>query len=395
MIDRSPLRIGIVGTGFVARHFALELRHRKDLELSRVLTRRPIVGPGGGPGGIVFPFPDALTNDTGRLIESSDIVFECTGDVFHATETIEAALAAGRPVMTLNPEFHVTTGSHFVDKGYLTEADGDQPGCTASLVEEATAMGFEPLVLGNMKGFLNRHPTPEDMAFFGEKQGISLPMVTSFTDGTKMQVEQALVGNFFGHDIACDELIGPETDDLAEAASILGDAATDLGRPITDYVLSRKLPHGVFVVARHRAEQIDALRYLKMGEGPYYTLIRNNIFVHLEPFKTIERIRQGRPPLLHNHRRPTLSVAAVAKRDIAAGERVERGCGSFDLRGICVRIAEQPGHLPIGLAERLTFTRAVAKDEIVTFDAVDLPAGRAVDIWHTIERNALKAPVAA
>ena len=110
-------------------------------------------------------------------------------------------------------------------------------------------MGFEPLVLGNMKGFLNRFPVPEEMAFWAGKQGISTTMVTSFTDGTKLQVEQALVGNFFGAGIAQDELIGPETDDLKEASTILGDAARQLGRPIADYVLSRKLPHGVFVAA--------------------------------------------------------------------------------------------------------------------------------------------------
>ena len=389
MQQSQAVRIGIVGTGFVSRHFSMELIHRKEYQLSRVLTRRP-------PESCAeFPFKDALTNSVLELIDNSDIIFECTGDVLYATETVEAALAAGKPVMTLNPEFHVTTGSYFVDKGFLTEADGDQPGCQASLFEEAAAMGFEPIVLGNMKGFLNRHPTPEDMKFWAGKQGISMPMVTSFTDGTKMQVEQALVGNFFGFDIAKDELIGPKSDDLKEVANILGDAATELGRPITDYVLSGKLPHGVFIVARHKDEQNDALRYLKMGEGPYYTLIRNNIFVHLEVFKTLERMLKLKTPLLHNHRRPTISVAAVAKRDLEPGEKVERGCGSFEMRGICVRMQDQPGHLPIGLAEQLTVKRRIEKDQIVLLDDVDLPHTRALEVWKEIEERALLKPEAA
>ena len=127
-------RIGVIGTGFVARHFVMELMHRKDYRLGRVLTRRPVASCTD------FPVPDALTMSPDQLLAGSDIVFECTGDVIWATETIGKALAAGKPVVTLNPEFHVTTGSFFVGQGLLTEAEGDQPGCQASLVEEARSL---------------------------------------------------------------------------------------------------------------------------------------------------------------------------------------------------------------------------------------------------------------
>jgi predicted homoserine dehydrogenase-like protein len=329
LASEQPVRIGVIGTGFVASHFVRELAHRPAWRLSGVLTRRSLGTCGD------FPARDRLTDCVDRLVSEADIVVECTGDVLWATETVGAALAAGRPVVTLNPEFHVTVGSYFVGQGLLTEAEGDQPGCLAALWEEALALGFEPLVLGNMKGFLNRDPSPEDMRYWADRQGISLPMVTSFTDGTKLQFEQALVGNHFGANIACEELLGPSTDDLAEASRMLGEAAERAGGPITDYVLSRKLPHGVFVVARHKEEQHAALRYLKLGDGPFYTLIKNNIFVHLEVFKTLERVVLRDRPLLHNTAVPHLSVAAVAKRPLIAGTRIARGCGSFELRGIC------------------------------------------------------------
>ena len=373
-----PVRIGVIGTGFVASHFVRELMHRPAWQLAGVLTRRPLDACAD------FPAQGQLTDSLDRLVGAAEVVVECTGDVLWATETIGACLAAGRLVVTLNPEFHVTAGSYFIGDGLLTEAEGDQPGCEAALWEEAVALGFEPLVLGNMKGFLNRTPSLEDMRHWAGVQGISLPMVTSFTDGTKLQFEQALVGNYFGADIACEELIGPATDDLAEASRILGDAATRIGAPITDYVLSRKLPHGVFLVAHHKQEQRAALRYLKLGDGPYYTLIRNNIFVHLELFKTLERVvRHGRV-LLHNTAVPRLSVAAVAKRALAAGTRIERGCGSFDLRGVCVRIDDRPDHLPIGLAERMVVRRKVEPGQVLTFADVELPPSRALDAWHAV-----------
>jgi predicted homoserine dehydrogenase-like protein len=382
-------RIGVIGTGFVARHFVMELMHRKDYRLGRVLTRRPVASCTD------FPVPDALTMSQDQLLAGSDIVFECTGDVIWATETIGKALAAGKPVLTLNPEFHVTTGSFFVGQGLLTEAEGDQPGCQASLVEEARSLGFAPLVCGNMKGFLNRLPTPEDMQYWAGRQGISLAMVTSFTDGTKLQVEQALVANGLGGDIARDELLGPATDDLKEASKLLGEAAARRGRPIADYVLSGKLPHGVFVVGTHHDEQQAALRYLKLGDGPYYTVIRNNIFVHLEVFRTLDRVVRERRGLLDNAAVPRIGVAAVAKRALKPGEHIERGCGSFELRGICVRIAEHAGHLPIGLAENVRIRRRVEPGQVLSMDDVELPPSLALDCWRAIESRVLAPRKAA
>lgn len=383
--DRGPLRIGVVGTGFVARHFVLELLRRPQWQLGAVLTRRPLDQVEGFPEAALTDSPDAL-------LEAADIVLECTGDVPYATRQIGAALAAGRPVVTLNPEFHVTTGSGFVGRGYLTEAEGDQPGCTARLVEEAVTLGFEPVVLGNIKGFLNLTPTRQEMEYWAARQGISLPMVTSFTDGTKLQVEQCLVGNFFGADIAREGLLGPEADDLRTAGQLLGEAAAAAGRPVADYVLSRKLPHGVFVVARHAAAQREALTYLKLGDGPFYTLLRPNIFVHLEVFKTLERVACDAPPLLHNTPAPRLSVAAVAKRALRPGEAIRRGCGSFELRGMCVRIADRPDHLPIGLADDIRIRRRVEPGQVLTFDDVEMPGSEACSIWSAIAGAALADP---
>ncbi|MGH1482111.1 MAG: NAD(P)-dependent oxidoreductase, partial [Geminicoccales bacterium] len=135
MKQQSSLRIGIVGTGFVSRHFVYELQRRGDYQLGKVLTRRPLDSCSE------YPRPDALTSSLNQLIDESDIIFECTGDVPYSAATVGPILEAGKPVVTLNAEFHTTIGSHFVDQGLLTEAEGDQPGCLAALHEEATAMG--------------------------------------------------------------------------------------------------------------------------------------------------------------------------------------------------------------------------------------------------------------
>jgi predicted homoserine dehydrogenase-like protein len=298
-------------------------------------------------------------------------------------------LDAGRPVVTLNAEFHTTLGSHFVGRGLLSEAEGDQPGCLAALHEDAVAMGFEPLAYGNMKAFLNRDPSPEDMQFWAEKQGYSLPMVTSFTDGTKVQIEQCLVANGLNAGIAREDLLGLETGDLKAAAEELGKAADRLGYPISEYILDRGLPHGVFIVARHDDAQRQPLMNCKLGEGPYYLLIKNHCLVHLEVFKTIERVAKGGRPLLDNSSAPRIGVAAVAKRDLAPGTAIGRGCGSFELRGICVNLADRPDHVPICLANDLEVTRPVAAGEVLTFADVAMAETEAHKIWKSIEHKAL------
>ena len=383
MKQEPRLRVGVIGTGFVSRHFVHELARRPDYELGKVLTRRPLESCGD------YPRQDALTASLDELIEASDVVFECTGDVPYAASTVGPALDAGKPVVTLNAEFHTTLGSHYVERGLLTEAEGDQPGCLAALHEEAVAMGFSPLVYGNMKAFLNRNPSPEDMRFWAEKQDYSVPMVTSFTDGTKVQIEQCLVANGLEAGIAQEDLIGLETGDLKHAAEELGKAADRAGFPISDYILDRGLQHGVFIVARHDDHQKQPLQNFKFGEGPYYLLIKDYCLVHLEVFKTIERVARGGSALLNNSAKPRVGVAAVAKRDLAPGTRIERGCGSFDLRGICVNLADRPGHLPICLANDLEVQRPIAAGEVLTAADVAMPETEALKIWKAIERQAL------
>jgi predicted homoserine dehydrogenase-like protein len=233
------------------------------------------------------------------------------------------------------------------------------------------------------------------MRYWAERQDYSIEMVTSFTDGTKVQIEQCLVANGLGAGIAQEDLIGLATGDLKVAAAELGATADRLGHPISEYILDRGLQHGVFIIARHDERQALALRNFKLGEGPYYVLIKDYCLVQLEVFKTIERVMQGRAPLLNNGVLPRVSVASIAQRELETGTVIERGCGSFDLRGTCVNIADRPGHVPICLASDLRLTRRVEAGQLITMDDVELPETEALAAWQAIERRVLAAPRAA
>ena len=375
-------RIGVIGTGFIARLVAqLLARSHPDLAVSRVLTRRPQGDIAG------FPFGTRFTRSVDELIDVSDLVFECSGDVLHATTAIEQVVIAGLPIVTMNAEFHVTTGSFFVGKGYLTEAEGDQPGCLAALRESVLQMGFTPLVYGNMKGFLDRNPTPESMAYWAGRQDFSTRMTTSFTDGTKLQIEQALVANGLGATIARDGLQGVESDDTQGGAVALACIAESLGMPIADYVLGAGQYPGVFIACRHAPEYANALRTLKLGEGPYYVIFSPYHLTGFEVVKTIRRALRKEPVLLDNSSRPSIGVAAIAKGALRAGTRIDCGIGSFLVRGEAVKADLHRDHVPIGILSDAVLRRDVEPGEMLTYDAVELPASRALDIVETLFRR--------
>jgi dTDP-4-dehydrorhamnose reductase len=377
-------QIGVVGSGFIASGLVKLLLQHPLYNVSGVLTRSDLSKRND------FVQPQLLTNDLKTLINTSDLIVECSGDAIYATEVIEQILQAKLPVVTMNSEFHITTGSYFVDKGMVTEAEGDQPGVLAILHEEALSMGFEPVLYANIKGFLNENPSKEDMEYWGKRSNLSLEMVTSFTDGTKVQIEQVLVANGFGANLIQDGLVKLASDDMLEGGTKLVEIAQEKGvaLPVSDYVLSPKLPAGVFILAKHKAEQEGALRYYKLGDGPYYVIERTYHLCHLEIVKTIQRVLDGGKKLLDNSANPRYSVAAIAKRDLKAGEKIKKGIGSFAVRGCAVSIAKKSDLVPIGLLADAELTQDVQEGEYITFDMVKLPKTRALEIWHEIVATA-------
>jgi predicted dinucleotide-utilizing enzyme len=81
-------RLGIVGTGFIARGLVMALDEHEDLVVSKVLTRTDIGKRTD------FPRQDLLTNSIDELVEHSDFLVECIGDVIHATNVIDKVMAA-------------------------------------------------------------------------------------------------------------------------------------------------------------------------------------------------------------------------------------------------------------------------------------------------------------
>lgn len=371
-------KIGIMGSGFIAQGLVRTLNYHPELELAGILTRR---SPAESEG---FAFSDCFTHSLDELIEKSDLIVECTGDVVVTTDRVKQVMEAGLPVVTMNSEFHVTTGSWFVDKGYISEAEGDQPGSLAALHEEAVGMGFKPLVYGNSKGYLNLNPKPEDMAYWAEKQGISVKQTTAFTDGTKVQIEQAFAANGLGATIVQQGLLGPKTETWQEAAELLADKAKAIGTPVSDYIIASGRPPAVFMVAEHDAAEVGPLQYFKLGPGPLYLLPRDYHLCFFEIPRMIYRALERKPALLTNTREPGVSVGAIAKRSLEAGTPIPSAIGSFDIRGEALLVKDNRGHVPIGILENAVVKSSLEPGQLITWDDVEIPDSLALNICREL-----------
>lgn len=379
---KRPARIGLSGTGFIAEGLARLLNSQPErYHVTSVLTDRK-----------VEDLPQSLknaraTHDPAELADRSDLVVECSGRVGRAMRTASEVLGREMPLVTMNAEFQVTLGAAFAGSHLITEAQGDQPGSLAALREEAIAMGFRPRVYGSQKGFLCTDPQPDDMAYWAQRQGISIPSTVAFTDGTKVQIEQALVANGLGADIAQEGMIGPSAATLESGGEVLARKAFQLNTSLSDYVLQPGGKGEVFIIAEH-PDQPEHLAYYKLGDGPFFMLTRPFHLGHYEVPITIERMLNGGPPLLRSDASPRYSVAAIAKRDLPRGTRVDRAIGSFQFRGIAVSVADRPDHVPIGLLEDCRLGQPVEKGQMMTWSDIEFSDHEAVSLAQSLYSSA-------
>lgn len=377
MISTCKRKIGIIGTGFIGTGLKRIIDSLTDMEVSAILTRRNLND---------FDREDVYTNSVQELMDKSELIVECNGNPIYATDVLDKVMEAGIPVVTSDAELHVTTGSYLSTKGFITEAEGDQPGALASLNRKSIEVGFKPLVYGNLKGFLNLNPTDEEMRYWSGVQGISVEQVTEATDGTKIQIEQVFVANGLKAVIPKQGLYGLESSDIYEGAQKLASIAKEIGSPISDYLLcspdaQKRFPAGVFITAEHDQAEADTLKYLKLGEGPYYTLLQNFHLIYMEIPVTIREVFDGKGVLLNNGSHPTASVAAKAKQEIKPGSTITRADRHFKVRGEAVRIKDIPDHVPLGLMYDVVIKRKVETGQILTFDDIEIEDSKALNAW--------------
>jgi predicted homoserine dehydrogenase-like protein len=406
--EGEPIRVAIVGAGYMGRGIALEiLTRRTGMRLvavsNRTLSEAERSYRDAGVEGVrsvetaeeldvaIGRGEPAVTSDPLVVCraERVDAVVEATGEIEFGAQTAVAAIDHGKHVVLMNAELDATVGPILKARAdragvIITDTDGDEPGVAMNLYRYVQALGFKPVLAGNIKGFIDRHRTPETQAEFAARHNQKPPMITSFADGTKLSMEAAILANATGFEVACRGMEGPSYGHVREMA---GHFQLDrlLERGLVDYVLGAEPGTGAFVVGYgDNPIRAQYMSYFKMGDGPLYLWYQPWHLPNFDLPLTIARAVLFHDAAVAPRGAPHCEVVAIAKRGLAAGEVLD-GIGGFDCYGLIENAvaARAEDLLPMGLAEGCRLVRDIPEDSAISFEDVTVPDDRLADaLWN-------------
>ena len=209
----------------------------------------------------------------------------------------------------------------------VTSDGGDQHGVLKRMIDDISLWGFRIVQAGNIKGFLDRYATADSLVEEAAKRYLNPVQCCAYTDGTKLNIEMALVANGLGLIPSTPGMEGPACDDVHEVMERFDfDSYGEQGR--VDYILGAEPSGGVYVVAHcDDLLQMQYLDYYKMGDGPYYLFYRPYHLCHLETPRVIAESVLDGEILLQPEFGQITDVLAYAKRSVRSGTRVEHGIG--------------------------------------------------------------------
>ena len=404
--EGRPIRVGLVGAGFMGRGLANQIiNSTPGMELvaiaNRSIDKAERAYREAGVGDLVTAADardvdqairsgrPAVTDDFQAVVQAEqvDAVVEATGAIEYGCHVTQQAIDHGKHVVLMNAEVDGTVGPILSQRAeragvVLTGCDGDQPGVQMNLIRFVKGIGLRPLVSGNIKGLQDPYRTPTTQLAFAERWGQDPRMVTSFADGTKISFEQAIVANATGMTVAKRGMLGLDhhghVDELTTMYDI--DELEALGG-VVDYVVGSKPGPGVYVMAtQDDPKQRHYLELYKLGTGPLYSFYTPYHLCHFEVPQSVARAVLFGDAVLAPLGAPTVEVVTTAKRDLRSGSVLD-GLGGYDTFGQAERadVVATEALLPMGVAEGCRLLRDVAKDEVLRYGDVELPPGRLVD----------------
>ena len=400
----NPIRVAMVGAGYMGRGIALQIeQYMTGMRLVAIANRtlsaakKAYQDVGADPIKAVENISQieaaiaagqyAVTDNAMLICEAEgvDVIIEATGHVEHSAHVAMKAIENQKHLVLMNAELDATVGpilKVYADRAgvIITNADGDQPGVMMNLYRFVKSIGYQPVLVGNIKGLQDYYRTPETQKQFAAEHHITPQMATSFADGTKISMENAIVANATGFRVGQRGMYGPRCTHVTETVHLFPmDQLLNGG--LVDYILGAEPGPGVFVLG-YNTDPIrqDYMKYFKMGEGPLYVFYVPYHLPHLEVPLTAARAVLFKDPAVAPSGGPVCDVITVAKRDLKAGEMLD-GIGGFTCYGMIENseICQSEGLLPMGLSEDCTLEHDISKDQAITCEDVTMPDGRLCD----------------
>jgi len=406
--ENRPVRVAMVGAGFMGRGIALQIsQYVPGMELVAIANRtidnarRAYVEAGVSDIDAVSTREEleanirksivSITDDAMLVCEAEgiDAVIEVTGAVEFGAKVALRAIRNKKHIILMDAEVDGTVGpilKVYADQEgvVFTNVDGDQPGVEMNLFRFVKSLGVKPVLCGNIKGLHDPYRNPTTQEGFAKKWGQKPAMVASFADGSKISFEQAIVANGTGMRVAKRGMHGPTLPSGTPLKEVLSAyPLEDLleGPGIVDYVVGAEPGPGVFVLGTHdHPAQQHYLNLYKLGEGPLYLFYTPYHLCHFEVPLTVARAVLFHDAALAPLGAACVEVVATAKIDLKAGDMID-GIGHYMTYGLCENAdtTEAGKLLPLGVAEGCILKNDIPKDQVITYDDVILPEGRLID----------------
>ena len=400
----NPVRVAMVGAGYIGQGIALQIeQYITGMRLVAIANRtlstakKAYQDAGAEPikpvetiaqmNAAIAASQFAVTDDAMLICEAEgvDVIIEATGDVEHSAHVAMKAIENQKHLVLMNAELDATVGpilKLYADRAsvVITNADGDQPGVMMNLYRFVKSIGYRPVLAGNIKGLQDYYRTPETQKGFAAEHHITPMMATSFADGTKISMENAVVANATGFKVGQRGMYGPRCEHVNETVDLFP-MDQMLNGGLVDYILGAEPGPGVFVLGYNTdPSRQDYMKYFKMGNGPLYVFYVPYHLPHLEVPLTAARAVLFNDAAVAPLGGPVCDVITVAKRDLKAGEVLD-GIGGFTCYGMIENseICQSENLLPMGLSEDCTLKRDISKDQVLTVEDVIFPINRLCD----------------
>jgi predicted homoserine dehydrogenase-like protein len=398
----TPIRMGVSGAGWLGSGYVKAISQVKGMRVDVIadpdlsLAKKTFLDT-GVPAEMIIECdsPTAAMDhlrkgrriitpyyDLAARLDAIDIVSDATPFPASGAETAHYCIRYGKDVVMVNIEADVTVGRILKKKAaeagvMYTVSSGDEPGCLMELWDFVTTLGYTPIVIGKGKNNpLNPQATPETVAESARKSDKDAYQVASYVDGTKTMFEMACAANATGSRPQKRSMIGPEADltNISQIFALKEDGGLIESPRTVDFVQGNAMSGGVFVTVRVEDARIRAdLEYLKVGKGYYYTFFRPYHLWFLEAPISVARAYLHKQTTLVPRDDPVADSMATAKRDLAAGEKLDT-FGGYTFYGQIetAEKARQINALPVGLALGAVMKTPVKAGEIITWDDVKL-----------------------
>ena len=329
----------------------------------------------------------AVADNAAAILESGliDVVIDATGVPAVGAEIGLSAMERGKHLVMMNVEADVTIGAYLRREAerlgvIYSLGAGDEPSSCMELIEFVSAMGHRIVSAGKGKNNpLNIDATPDAYAEEATRRHMNPRLLVEFVDGSKTMVEMSAIANATGLIPDCDGMHGPAAGPKDLAKVLIprrdGGVLSDIGR--VDYSVGQGVAPGVFVVVEAEHPRVwERMRDLKMGDGPYFYFLRPYHLTSLEvPLTCARVVLYGKADMVPLDR-PVAEVAAVAKRDLKVGEKLDQ-IGEYTYRAWAMEAgrARAAKALPAGLLTGATVTAPIRKGELITTLNAAVPPG--------------------